>query len=110
MSPPVSPLSTDLRVLLQDLTDEARRLSRDPAAPGPEAILGGLIDPLPLAALVADNEGHYVAVNPEAFDLSVVGGHQRLMRAALPRVGEEPIRGMSPGTRITGRRSVAVVA
>ena len=73
------PLSTDLRVRLQELTDDARRLSRDPAALSLEAILGGLIEPLPLAALVADNEGHYVVVNRGASELTGYS-HRELLR------------------------------
>lgn len=72
-------MSTDLRVLLRVLTDDARRLYRDPAARSPEAILGGLIEPLPVAALVADNEGHYIVANLGASELTGYS-HRELLR------------------------------
>jgi PAS domain S-box-containing protein len=59
-----------LRAHLNELVEEARRLSQAPDAPSREEILYRLIDPLPLAAFVANNEGQYVVTNRVASRLT----------------------------------------
>ena len=59
-------MPTELRTHLAELVGEARRLSGIPDAPGHEAVLQRLVDPLPFAAFVANNEGLYVVTNRAA--------------------------------------------
>ena len=59
-------MPTALRAQLDELVEEARRLSRTPGAPSPEATLRYLIDPLPFAGFVANNQGVYVVTNRAA--------------------------------------------
>ncbi|HXG57033.1 MAG TPA: PAS domain-containing protein [Vicinamibacterales bacterium] len=63
-----------LRAHLTELVTEARGLSDGPAAMDADAVLRRLIDPLPFTALVADNDGRYVAANRAA---SVLTGYGR---------------------------------
>lgn len=63
-------MATDLRAHLAEIVEEARRLSKVPGAPSREATLQRLLDPLPLAAFVASNEGRYVVTNRAASRLT----------------------------------------
>lgn len=62
--------STILREQLAQLVADARRMSQTPAAPDGQGILRHLVDALPCAAFVANNEGRYVVANRIASDLT----------------------------------------
>ena len=63
-------MPSGLREHLAELVEEARRLSLTFDAPAHEPILRRLIDPLPFAAFVANNEGLYVVTNRAASRLT----------------------------------------
>jgi PAS domain S-box-containing protein len=63
-----APMATVLRGRLAEVHAEAQRLAR--GRPASVAILQQLIDSVPFAALVADNEGRYVATNRAASTLT----------------------------------------
>lgn len=55
---------------LAELATDARLLAQDPAAPPGEVILRDLVDPLPFAALVANNQARYVVANRIASEMT----------------------------------------
>lgn len=71
-----STLSAELRTRLLELVDEARRLSQEAVAADGEAILRGLVEALPCAALAADSKGRYVVANPAASALTGYSNEQ----------------------------------
>src|SRR5262245_56592063 len=65
-------MPTSLAAVLEKLVAEARAQIDTRIGEMPEELLRRLIDPLTVAALVADNSGHYVASNQAA---SVLTGY-----------------------------------
>ena len=63
-------MPTSLSAILEKLVADGRALIDARSGEKPEAVLRRLIEPLAVAALVADNTGRYVASNPAASSLT----------------------------------------
>jgi PAS domain S-box-containing protein len=88
-------MAADLRVRLLEIVEEAQRMARTTDAPPAEQLLAQLIERFPFtAALVANSEGRYVAVNRAASELTGYGQQELLSLSVwdlTPPAGERDV-------------------